>query len=152
MIKYSKQLIPFLRVRAVPYFLQIASFDIFYVRFVYFAAIAQVWIKSSSTTCLLYSDVVKGDPSPTRLRRNQEEDEEGAVKRAVKESRFSFHKYFITFFIYFYYYFLSITLLYHFFYTFLYPRHLPTPTRDRPTPSTHDHYPRPTTFSYTPFG
>ena len=42
--------------------------------------------KSSSTTCLLYSNVVKGDPSPTWLRRNQEEDEEGAVKRAIKES------------------------------------------------------------------
>ena len=41
--------------------------------------------KSSSATCLLYS-VVKGEPSPTWLRKNQEEDEEGAVKRAIKES------------------------------------------------------------------
>ena len=34
----------------------------------------------------LYSDVLKGDPSPTWLRRYQEEDEEEAVKRAIKES------------------------------------------------------------------
>ena len=34
----------------------------------------------------LYSDVLKGDPSPTWLRRYQEEDEEEAVKRAMEES------------------------------------------------------------------
>ena len=39
------------RVRAVPYFLQIACFDIFYVRFVYFAAIAQVWIRFVCFSC-----------------------------------------------------------------------------------------------------
>ena len=50
--------------------------------------------KSSSARCLLYSDVVKGDPSPTWLRKYQEEDEEEAVKRAIKES---FHEYFTTF-------------------------------------------------------
>ena len=50
--------------------------------------------KSSSARCLLYSDVVKGDPSPTWLRKYQEEDEEEAVKRATKES---FHEYFTTF-------------------------------------------------------
>ena len=49
--------------------------------------------KSSSARCLLYSDVVKGDPSPTWLRNYQEEDEEEAVKRAIKES---FHEYFTT--------------------------------------------------------
>ena len=42
--------------------------------------------KSSSATCLLFSDVVKGDLSPTWLRKYQEEDEEEAVKRAIKES------------------------------------------------------------------
>ena len=42
--------------------------------------------KSSSATCLLYSDVVRGDPSPTWLRKYQEEDEKEAVKRAIKES------------------------------------------------------------------
>ena len=42
--------------------------------------------KSSSATCLLYSDVVKGDPSPRWLRKYHEEDEEEAVKRAIKES------------------------------------------------------------------
>ena len=42
--------------------------------------------KFSSVTCSLYSDVMKGDSSPTWLRKNQEEDEEEAVKRAIKES------------------------------------------------------------------
>ena len=42
--------------------------------------------KSSLATGLLYSDVVKGDPSPTWLRKCQEEDEEETVKRAIKES------------------------------------------------------------------
>ena len=45
--------------------------------------------KSSSTTCLLYSDVVKGDPRPTWLRKYKEEDEEEDVKRAIKESEIS---------------------------------------------------------------
>ena len=42
--------------------------------------------KSSSAKCLLYSDVVKGDPSPTWPRKYPEEEEEEAVKRAIKES------------------------------------------------------------------
>ena len=42
--------------------------------------------KSSSATCLLYSDVVKGEQSPICLRKYREEDEEEAVaKRAIKE-------------------------------------------------------------------
>ena len=41
--------------------------------------------KSSSATCLLYSDVVKGGVPPGQGK-NQEEDEEEAVKRAIKES------------------------------------------------------------------
>ena len=41
--------------------------------------------KSSSAICLLYSDVLKGYPSPTWLRKYQEEDEQEAVKRANKE-------------------------------------------------------------------
>ena len=39
--------------------------------------------KSSSATCFLYNDVVKEDPSPTWLRKSQEEDNEEAVKRAI---------------------------------------------------------------------
>ena len=78
--------------------------------------------KSSSATCLLYIDVVKVDPSPTWLRKYQEEDEEEAVKRAIKDSEIFvseiFHNFFLQFF--------SITLLYHFFHTFF------------PTTSTHD--------------
>ena len=42
--------------------------------------------KSSSATCLLYSNVVTGDPSPTWLRKYREENEEEAVERAIKES------------------------------------------------------------------
>ena len=42
--------------------------------------------KSSSATCLFYSDVVKAEPSPTKLRKYQEENEEEAVtKKAIKE-------------------------------------------------------------------
>ena len=40
--------------------------------------------KSSSATCLLYSDVVKGDPSTTWIRNYQEEDEK---KRREKGSQ-----------------------------------------------------------------
>ena len=43
-INRSKAAISIQRVRAVTYFLQIASFDIFYARVVTLAAIAQVWI------------------------------------------------------------------------------------------------------------
>ena len=90
--------------------------------------------KSSSAKCLLYSDVVKGEPSPTgRGRRSR--DEKG--NQGVGDIRFTnilqlFSIYFFLQLLYF------ITLLY-----FFYPRHLPTTT---PTTSTHD--PRPTTFSY----
>ena len=84
--------------------------------------------KSSSATCLLYSNVVKGDPSPTWLRKYQEEDEEEAVKRAIKES---FHEYFTTFC---YLFFLNYFRLSFFSYS-LYPRVYPHP-HPRPTPTT----------------
>ena len=91
--------------------------------------------KSSSAKCLLYSDVVKGEPSPTgRGRRSR--DEKG--NQGVGDIRFTnilqlFSNYF----------FFSITLLYHFTILFL-------PTTSTRT-HTHDLYPRPTTFSYTPY-
>ena len=96
--------------------------------------------KSSSATCLLYSDVVKGDPSPRWLRKYHEEDEEEAVKRAIKESEI-----FVSWLCYnfFLYSFFSITLRYHFFLYFF----LPTTFTYTHDPHTH---PRPTTFSYTP--
>ena len=106
-INYSKQ------VRAVPYFLQIARFTIFYICFVHFHGNRSSIDKSSSSTCLLDSDVVKGDPDPTWLRKYQEEDEEEAVERAIKESEIFVSSIFYNFFVFF----LSITLLY-FFYTF----------------------------------
>ena len=42
--------------------------------------------KSSSAICLLQGDVLKGYPSPTWLRKYQEEDEQEVVKRPNKES------------------------------------------------------------------
>ena len=77
--------------------------------------------KSSSATWLLYNDGVKEDPSPTLLRKYQEEDEEEAVKSlAIKESEIFF------FYLFFNYFTLS-------FFSILF---LPT------TPSTHTHDPR----------
>ena len=80
--------------------------------------------KSSSAKCLLYSDVVKGEPSPTgRGRRSH--DEKG--NQGVGDTRFT--NILQLFSIYF---FFSITLLYHLF-SILF------------LPTTHDLYPRPTT-------
>ena len=90
--------------------------------------------KSSSAKCLLYSDVVKGEPNPTGRGRRSRDDQS-------RSWRYSFHKYFTTFFYLFLflnYFTLSIfSILFH-------PRHLPTPT-PTPTPTTHTHDPRPTT-------
>ena len=89
--------------------------------------------RSSSAKCLLYSDVMKGEPSPTgRGRRSR--DEKG--NQGVGDIRFT--NILQLFSIYF---FFSITLLYHFF-SILF---LPTTFTH-----THTHGPRPTTFSYTP--
>ena len=72
--------------------------------------------KSSSAKCLLYSDVVKGEPSPTgRGRRSRDEKGNQGVGDIL------FTNILQLFSIYF---FFSITLLYHFFfYTFFYLRH-----------------------------
>ena len=77
--------------------------------------------KSSSAKCLLYSDVVKGEPSPTGRGRRRSRDEKG--NQGVRDFRFT--NILQLFSIYF---FFSITLLYHFFSIPFYPRHLPTPT------------------------
>ena len=123
------------RVRAVPYFLQIAG--IIYVCFVYFAAIAQVWINLHRQNVFYTVMLWKGSQVP------QEEDEEEAVtKKAIKQSETFISQIFYNFFL-----FISLFLLLYFitfFLYFFYLRHLP-----RPTPTTHDFYPRPTTFSYT---
>ena len=87
--------------------------------------------KSSSAKCLLYSDVVKGEPSPTgRGRRSRDEKGNQGVGDIL------FTNILQLFF---------FTLLYHLYPILFHPRHLPTPT-----PTTHTHDPRPTTFSYTP--
>ena len=81
--------------------------------------------KSSSATCLLDSDVVKGDPGPTLLRKYQEEDKEEAVKRAIKESEIFVSQIFYNFLPLI---FLSSTLLYHFFLYYCNLGYLPTRT------------------------
>ena len=87
--------------------------------------------KSSSAKCLLYSDVVKGELSPTGRGRRSRDDQS-------RSWRYSFHKYFTTFF----YLFLFFKLLYHFFSTLFLPTtftHTHTHTHDpRPLPTTHD--------------
>ena len=95
--------------------------------------------KSSSAKCLLYSAVVKGEPSPTR-RGGRSRDEKGS--QGVGDIRFT--NILQLFSIYF---FFSITLLYHLFSILFLPTTFThTHTHDphpRPTTSTHD--PRPTT-------
>ena len=98
--------------------------------------------KSSSATCDVFytCDGVKGEPSPTWLRKNRGEDEEETGRNGQSRSwRFSFHKYFTTFFSLFRFidYFYFIIFFYTFFTHNLHPR-----------PTTSTHYPRPTTFSY----
>ena len=84
--RVKESLLSIQRVRAVPYFLKITRCDIFYVCVVYFGGDRSGMDKSLSATCLLYNDVMKGDPSPRWLRKYREEDEEEVVKRAMKES------------------------------------------------------------------
>ena len=84
--RIKKSLLSIQRVRTVSYFLQIARFNIFYTCVVYFGGDRSGMDKSLSATCLLYSEVMKGDPSPRWLRKYRKEDEEEAVKRAMKES------------------------------------------------------------------
>ena len=100
--------------------------------------------KSSSAKCLSYSDVMKGEPSPTgRGRRSR--DEKG--NQGVGDIRFTnilqlFSIYFFFFFQLLYFItFFSILFFTHDIYPHSHPR---------PTTSTYDS--RPTTFSYTPPG
>ena len=89
--------------------------------------------KSSSAKCLLYSDVVKGEPSPTGRGRRRSPDEKG--NQGVGDIRFT--NILQLFSIYF---FFSITLLYHFFSILFLPTTFThTHTHDpRPLPTTHD--------------
>ena len=138
---------------SIPYFLQIVR--ITYVCFVYFTAIARVCINfHRQHVWSLYSDGVKGETSPTCLRKYREEDEEAVAKRAInaRSWRFSFQKHFTIFSIYFIIIIIIsiiiiiIIILSFFFILFfihyIYPHPHPHP---RPTPATHDLYPLPTT-------
>ena len=117
--------------------MQIARFDIFYVCFV-ISRRSLRWDKSSSATCLLYSNVVKGDPSPTWLRKYQKEDKEEAVKRAIKESEIFVSWIFYNFFLFIFFSQLLFVIIF--------------PILFVPTTFTHTHDPRPTAFSYTRSG
>ena len=99
--------------------------------------------KSSSATCLLYSDVVKGE-----LPRGQGKIGKTTKKKPWKgqsrSRRFSFHKFYKLFFFFCFNNFFTLSL---FFYSFFTHDIHPHP---HPRPTTSTHYPRPTTFSYTP--
>ena len=95
--------------------------------------------KSSSSKCLLYSDVVKGKRSPTgRGRRNRNEKD----NQGVGDIRFTNILYLFSI-----YFFFSVTLRYHFFSILFLPTTFTHTHTHDPRPTTHD--PRPTTFSYT---
>ena len=103
--------------------------------------------KSSSAKRLLYSDVMKGEPSPTgRGRRSR--DEKG--NQGVGDTRFTNILQLFSIYFFFFNYFTLSLFFYAFFTHDIYPHPHPHP-HPRPTPTTHDLYPRPTTFSYTRF-
>ena len=124
----------------------IPSANCWYVCFVYFAAIAQVWINLHRQHVFYTVMLWKGSQVPRSLGNIRKRTKKRLWRKSQSRSRrFSFHKHFTTFPTYF---FFSITLLYHFFfYTFFTHNIYPYP---HPRPTTSTHYPRPTTFSYTP--
>ena len=84
--------------------------------------------------CLLYSDVVKGEPSPAGRRRRSRDDQS-------RNWRYSFHKHFKTFFYLFLFfnYFTFTLFLYFFSPTTFTHTHTHTHTHDpRSLPTTHD--------------
>ena len=88
--------------------------------------------KSSLAKCLLYSDVMKGEPSPTgRGRRSRVEK----GNQGVGDIRFTNILQLFSIYFFFFNYFTLSLFFYAFFTHGIYP---------------HPH-PRPTTFSYTPF-
>ena len=94
--------------------------------------------KSSSAKCLLYSDVEKGEPSPTGTARTKKKQRR---KRQSRSWGFSFHKHFTAFF-YLFLFFNYFTL--SFFPILFLPSKLThTHTHDpHQRPTTHTHYPR----------
>ena len=91
--------------------------------------------KSSSAKCLLCSDVVKGEPSPTGTWRTKKKSWR---KRQSRSWRFSFSQIFYNFFLYISF-FQLLYFIFFFFYTFLPTTFTHTHTHDpRPLPTTHD--------------
>ena len=88
--------------------------------------------KSSSAKCLLYSDVVKGEPSPTGRGRRSRDDQS-------RNWRYSFHNHFTTFFYLFLFFnYFTFTLFPYFFSPTTFT-HTHTHTHDpRSLPTTHD--------------
>ena len=126
----------------IPYFLQIIP--ITYVCFVYFAAIAQVCINFHRQHIWQWwcerrakSHVSKEISGRGRTRSRGVKGNQG-----VGDFRFINILQFFSIYYYYYYYFLSF---FPYFFTHdIYPH-------PHPRPTTSTHYPRPTTFSYTPF-
>ena len=76
--------------------------------FVYLESMAQVWINLHRQ-----ASVVKGDPSPMWLRKYQEEDEEEAVIRAIKESEILVSEIFYNFFVFIFSQLLYFIIFFH---------------------------------------
>ena len=131
-----------IKINIGPYFLQIARFDIFYVCFVYFAAIAQVWINLDREHVFYTVMLLKMAQVPRGQGNIRKRTKRKPWKERSRSRRFSLHKYLTTFFFVF-----SITLSYFLYY--FYPRHLPTPTTNTHDQHQKDLYPLSTTFSYT---
>ena len=102
--------------------------------------------KSSSAKCLLYSDVAKGEPSPTETARTRKKQRR---KRQSRSWRFSFHEHFTAFF-YLFLFFNYFTLSF-FSILFLPTKLTHTHTHDpHLRPTTHAHDPRPTPTTHDP--
>ena len=107
-----------------------------YVCFVYFAAIAQVWINLHRQNVLQWCYEMGAKSHRKRTKKKPWR------KRQSRSWRFSFYKYFRTFFYLFLFFnYFTLSLFFDTFFTHdIYPHPHP-----RPTPTTHDLYPRPTT-------
>ena len=75
---------------------------------------------------------------------HEEDEEEAVTKKAIKELEIFVSQIFYNFFLFIS--FISITLLYHFFSILFFTHDIYPLPHPRSTPTTHDLYPRPTTY------